>query len=47
MVEEVKTSDGGLEEAFRKTMDRRFREWKWRGFYKDNLEFLLQRSAPP
>jgi cyclase len=41
-VAEVRSSGGGLPEAVKKPIPASFGAWKWRGFYKDNLEFLFK-----
>lgn len=46
MVEELRSSGGGLEQGVRKSLGAPFDGWKWRSFKRDNLEFLLQAGMP-
>jgi len=47
LVEDVRTSGGGLNRAAERPIPTPFDTWKWRSFYKDNLEFLFQRNSKP
>jgi glyoxylase-like metal-dependent hydrolase (beta-lactamase superfamily II) len=42
---EVRNSGGGLEEALARPVAAPFKDWKWRAFRRDNLEFLLSVPA--
>ena len=42
---EVRGSGGGLEQALGRPLGAAFREWKWRAFRRDNLEYLLSGPA--
>jgi cyclase len=44
-VDEARNSGGGLAQATEKPVGPPFDAWKWRSFYKDNLEFLFQSAS--
>ena len=47
MVAEVRSSGGGPSDAIKRPIPAPFGAWKWRGFYKDNLEFLFKTESKP
>ncbi len=42
---EVKQSGGSAEDAVKRPVPPPYDTWKWRSFYKDNVEFLFQRGS--
>lgn len=42
IVADVRASSGRLPEATARPIPAPFSTWKWRGFYKDNIEFLFK-----